>query len=63
MWRINYGNGQVDAVSSKREGMTFLRTCDEYTVLQRYESGSADDPGMWVTAARRRDMQPEGGRG
>lgn len=62
MWRINYGQGQVDAVASKKAGVAALRLCDGYAYLQRYETGTADDPGMWVTVVRARDLQPEGGR-
>lgn len=51
MYRVNYGNGQVSNTFEKRaEALQHLRDSlrdNGYAFLQRYEAGSADDPGDW----------------
>ena len=52
-YRVNFGNGQVsNTYDTKREACEVLWIADEqgaYAWLQKYEAGSADCPGEWVT--------------
>ena len=58
-YRINYGNGQVsetmtDPTVARREyARTRAELYGEYARLQRYEVGSADEPGDWFTMRTR----------
>lgn len=50
MFRINFGNGQVQGpYDTRAEADRAFYACnpDGYTYLQEYHAGSADDPGDW----------------
>jgi len=48
MWRVNFGNGQVVSVPSKKAGVRLLaELSDCFAYLERYYPGYADDPGDW----------------
>lgn len=49
-WRANFGNGQVQYAPSRAEALRVIQQLDryrEYAFVERYEGGSADDPGDW----------------
>lgn len=52
-YRVNYGNGQVSrtytSLAEAARDLESARFDGSHAKLQRYEAGSADDPGMWVT--------------
>lgn len=65
MYRVNYGNGQVSRdFDTRQEAEAHIASMDQYrdfAFVQRYETGSADEPGDWFScrpqsdqAARRR---------
>lgn len=60
MYRINYGNGQVSGTyTSLKAAVAELRT-DPYRAsiwIERYDAGSADDPGDWFPTVRGRDLE------
>ncbi len=51
-WRVLYGSDQVDDARSRREAIEIARASNRSghpARVQRYESGSADEPGDWFT--------------
>ncbi len=66
MYRINFGNGQVHGTfETYADCMRALMSCnpDAYTFVQRYESGSADAPGDWVTVTEYEQKRRRRGHG
>jgi hypothetical protein len=60
-WRVNFGNGQVQYAPSRAEALRAIQQLDryrEYAFVERYEGGSADEPGDWFPIRR-----GEGGEG
>lgn len=51
-YRVNFNQGQIQRVASKAEGIRYLNEIVKVdcptAFLERYEAGSADDPGEWV---------------
>lgn len=49
-YRVNYGTGHIAPCESKRAAIALLKSglCGAKAWLERYEGGTADDPGMWV---------------
>lgn len=68
MYRINYGNGQVsETFRDLRAAMRALRaesgSVGHPACIERYEPGTADDPGDWFPIGIGRWSLPRGSRG
>jgi hypothetical protein len=51
MYRVNYGNGQVNnqkTLAACRREISDMDLYKEFAYVQRYAAGSADSPGEWV---------------
>lgn len=53
-YRINYGNGQVSSTFASRKAVweAYDRNGEAFAWVQKYEPGTADEPGEWFTAKR-----------
>ncbi len=53
MYRVNYGTGHVSGdIHNRKSAETFLATAQEDCPgawLEKYEAGTADEPGEWET--------------
>lgn len=47
-YRVNYGQGQVSGLLSRKEAQRHAQVSGCGAFVQRYEPGDAECPGVWV---------------